>query len=310
MTQCSGRRAVLCVLALCLLSACGANDGQGTGERPSVTASLSPTRTLPSPTRSPDAPGQTEPESPSPTRTLPSPTRSADPPHQTESESDPGPSKSQTPSDATTPAPTAPSTREPEQESQQPTTRTSTVIAVPVPSATTPTPSDSLSPSPAAGQADGTAEESAVSPAVWVALALLVVAAIVGTWLLVRARKRRSWLTRLNAAKAEVAWFARELVPQLRASGSIDRVVGGWQVAAPRVASAEDQLTVLESSTHHEEDAARALQLRDAVRSAREKMETLSGPGSHDEWALDLDDVKALLEVALGPDDRSTIPAR
>ena len=149
-----------------------------------------------------------------------------------------------------------------------------------------------------------------MSPAVWVALALLVVAAIVGTWLLVRARKRRSWLTRLNAAKAEMAWFARELVPQLRASGSIDRVVGGWQVAAPRVASAEDQLTVLESSTHHEEDAARALQLRDAVRSAREKMETLSGPGSHDEWALDLDDVMALREVALGPDDRSTIPAR
>ena len=99
---------------------------------------------------------------------------------------------------------------------------------------------------------------------------------------------------------AEVEWFAGELIPQLRATGSVDQVAGGWQVARPRVASAEDQLTVLESSAGPE-DAARARQLRDAVRSASEKMETLSGPGRHDEWALDLDDVAALLVAALGP---------
>jgi len=140
-----------------------------------------------------------------------------------------------------------------------------------------------------------------VSTAVWVALAVLALAATVGTWLLVRARRRREWLTRLKATRAEVEWFARELIPQLRASGSVDRVAGGWQVAAPRVAAAEDELTVLESSAHSQEDAARARHLRDAVRSAREKMETLSGPGKHDEWALDLDDVAALLVAALGP---------
>ena len=42
-------------------------------------------------------------------------------------------------------------------------------------------------------------------------------------------------------------------------------------------------------------------------------METLSGPGSHDEWALDLDDVEALLVAVLGPtsvDRASTIPPR
>ena len=108
-------------------------------------------------------------------------------------------------------------------------------------------------------------------------------------------------------------WFARELIPQLRGSGSIDRVAGGWQVAVPRVAAAEDQLTVLESSTRSQEDAASARQLRDAVRSAREKMESLSGPGSHEEWALDLDDVEALLVAVLGPtsvDRASTIPPR
>jgi hypothetical protein len=276
MRSCAARCAVLCVLALGLLSACGANDGQVTADRPPVTASLSPTRTLPSPTRSADVPDQTESESPRPSRSL---TLSPD---------------------TKEPAPTAPSTREPEPKSQQPTVRTSTVIAVPVPSATSPAPSLSSSPSPA-GEAGGTAEDEAVSTAVWVALAVLAVAATVGTWLLVRGRRRRSWLARLTATRAEVAWFAGELIPQLRASGSVDRVAGGWQVAVPRVAAAEDQLTVLEASARSQEDAARARQLRNAVRSAREKLETLSGPGRHDEWALDLDEVAALLVAALGP---------
>jgi len=140
-----------------------------------------------------------------------------------------------------------------------------------------------------------------VPTAAWVALAALAVAATVGTWLLMRARRRRSWLTRLKAARAEVEWFAGDLIPQLRASGSVDQVAGGWRVAMPRVAAAEDQLTVLESSAPGPEDAARARRLRDAVRSASERMETLSGPGRHDEWTLDLDDVAALLVAALGP---------
>ena len=293
MPQRAAHCAVLCVLALFLLSACGAGGGQGTADRPSVTASLSPTRTLPSVTRSAVVTDQPEPESPRPSRSsTPSPETTTPAP--------------------TRPAPTTPSTRQAEPKPQQPTARTSTVIAVPVPTAASPTPTLSSSPSPAAGEAAGTAEEEAVSTAVWVAL-VLVVAATVGTWLLVRARRRRSWLTRLNGAKAEVAWFARELIPQLRASGSVDRVVGGWQVAVPRVASAEDQLTVLESSARSQEDAAQARQLRDAVRSARAKMETLSGPGPHDEWVLDLDDVVALLEAVLGPtsvDRPSAVPPR
>lgn len=288
----AARSAVLCVLALGLLSACGANDGandgQATGDRPSVTASLSPTRTLPSPTRSADAPDQTESELPRPSRSLTL-------------------SPGTTPSDTTTPetarpGPTASSTRQAGPTSQQPSTvRTSTVIAVPVPSSTSPAPSLSSSPSPVAGEAGETAGDEAVSTEGRVALAVLAVAATVGVWLLVRARRQRGWLARLQAATAEVEWFARELIPQLRASGSVDRVAGGWQVAMPRVASAEDQLTVLESSARSQEDVARARQLRDAVRSAREKMEALSGPGRHDEWALDLDDVAALLKAALGP---------
>ena len=296
MPPCAARSAVWCVLSLCLLSACGANDGQVTGDRPSVTTSLSPTRTLPSPTRSAGVPDQTESESPRPSRSL---TLSPDTTTPDTTAPDTTTPDTTTP-DTTGRGPTASSTRQPEPTSQQPTVRTSTVIAVPVPSVTSPAPSLSSS-SPAAGEAGGTAEDEAVSTAGWVALAVLAVTAAVGTWLLVRARRRRSWLTRLQAMRAEVEWFARELIPQLSASGSVDRVAGGWQVAEPRVAAAEDQLTVLESSAPTQEDAARARQLRDAVRSAREKMETLSGPGRHDEWALDLDEVAALLVAVLGP---------
>ena len=147
---------------------------------------------------------------------------------------------------------------------------------------------------------DAAGEETAPA-ALWVLLALLVVAVAGGAWLVMRSRKRHAWLERLHAAEAEVAWFARELVPQLRSSGSLDRVVGGWQVAVPRVAAAEDRLTALESSARTEGDTARARQLRDAVRSARRKLDRLAGLGAHDEWVLDLDDALAQLLAALGP---------
>jgi hypothetical protein len=282
MRPCATRFAVLCVLALGSLSACGANDGEGTADRPSVTTSLSPTRALPSPTRSAEASDQSESESARPSRSAALPPDTTRP-------------------DKTTPGHTSSSTQQPEPTARQPTVRTSTVIAVPVPSATSPAPSLSSSPSPTPDQDEATAENHGMSSAVWVALAVLAVAATVGTWLLMRTRRRRTWLTRLQATRAEVEWFARELMPQLRQSGSVDRVAGGWQVADPRITAAEDQLTVLESSAHSPEDAASARQLRDAVRSAREKMETLSGPGRHDEWALDLDDVEGLLVTVLGP---------
>lgn len=310
MPQRAAHGAVLCVLGLCLLSACGGGDGQVSGDRPSITASLSPTRTVPSVTRSAVVTDQPGSESPRPSRSsAPSP-GTATPAPTTPAPTTPAPT---TPA-PTRPAPTTPSTRQTEPKPQQPTVRTSTVIAVPVPTATASAPSLSSSPSPtpAPAEAAGTASEETVSTVVWVALAL-VVAATVGTWLLVRARRRRGWLTRLEGAKTEVAWFAGELIPQLRASGSVDRVAGGWQVAVPRIASAEDQLTVLESSARSREDAAQARQLRDAVRSAREKMETLSGPGTHDEWVLDLDDAAALLVAVLGPTSAgspSAVPPR
>ena len=292
---------LLCCLTLSLLAGCGAGGGEGAADRPSVTASLSPTRTPPSPTRTAVEPTATRSVvKPTPTRSAvsPTPTQSAVSPTPTQSEA---PRPSRTPSQSPNPTSTGPTrTSEP---AQQPTTVTSTVDAEPAPTVEASSASASASPStaPAAGEAAQTPDEGPVPAGVWVLLAVLVAAVAAGAWLLMRSRKRHAWLERLRAAETEVAWFSGELIPQLRSSGSVDRVVGGWQVAVPRVAAAEDQLTGLESSARTDEDAARARRLRDAVRSASRKVDTLAGLGVHDEWVLDLDDAQAQLLAALGP---------
>ena len=102
----------------------------------------------------------------------------------------------------------------------------------------------------------------------------------------------------------EVNWFARELLPELRQSRSLDQVVGGWEVGSTRVGHAEDQLTVLESSAPSETDGARAQTLRDAVRTARQRLDSLTTVAPHETWALDLDEVASALEAALGPAPR------
>ena len=257
----------LCGVVLCFVTACGGEGGGGGGEggadRPSVTGSVSPTRTPPSPTRSVSVPEQSEsePAAPRPSR---SPALSPD----------------------------ATRTSEPDQTSDAG-ARADECRDI------------ALDRSRRGGGRGGSADDSA-STAGWVALGLLVVLAMLGTWLLLRARRRRGWHTRLEAAEAEVAWFARDLVPQLRRAASADQMAGGWQVARPRIASAEDQLTVLESSAPGDQETERARLLRDAVRSARQDLDQLPGPGVRDAWARELDDVSDLLELALGPPVDST----
>ena len=145
-----------------------------------------------------------------------------------------------------------------------------------------------------------TSDEGVPSWIWWLLAGLLVVGAVVVVGVM-RARRRSRWRERLEAAETEVAWLARELLPQLRDTGSLERVAGGWQVGLPRVTALEDELTVLESSTKKVEDAARARTLRDAVRSAHARVDSLVAGGGQDIWALDLDEVVALLESALAP---------
>ena len=51
----------------------------------------------------------------------------------------------------------------------------------------------------------------------WLLLALLIAALAIGIPLLLRSRRRAAWLAQLSAAEAEAIWFARELIPELKA---------------------------------------------------------------------------------------------
>ena len=135
----------------------------------------------------------------------------------------------------------------------------------------------------------------------WWLLAALVVGTVVAIPLVVRARRRGAWRRELARVEAELAWFARELLPELRQAGSREQVAGGWTVGQTRVAAAEDELTVLESTAPDDAGRERARSLRDASRLARGRMNQITGPGAHDTWALDLDAVIADLDVVLGP---------
>ena len=210
-------------------------------------------------------------DKPSPTP-APTPTQSAEPP---------SPSRTQETNDTAKPAePSGPS--EGGQTEQQ--------------GAAQPTEPAAQEPSDADDQGDE------VPAWVWWLLAVLVLAALAGaTVLLVRARRRRRWLAELRGTEDELGWFARVLLPELRRSTSLEQVVGGWNVGAPRVAAAEDRLTVLESSAPGDADRTRARTLRDAARLARQRLDALATDLPHETWALDLDEVIADLEVALGP---------
>ena len=164
---------------------------------------------------------------------------------------------------------------------------------------TQPPPQETQSPEEPAADEGQSDEEGVPAGVWWLLVAVLLVAGVVAWVLVARSRRRGAWQSRLQEAEAEVAWLARELLPQLRRAGSLDRATGGWQVAAPRVAAAEDQLTVLESSAPSVAEGARSRELRDAVRQARARMEKLTNEGRTDLWALDVDDAMAGLEAAL-----------
>ena len=162
---------------------------------------------------------------------------------------------------------------------------------------------DQQSAEPEATPEDATPDEAAGTPAwVWWLLAASVLAAVAGTIAaVVHARRKHRWREELAATEVDVGWFARELLPNLRRSTSLDQVVGGWHVGSARVGAAEDRLTALEASAPTDEDRTRARTLRDAVRQARQRLESLALVAPHDSWALDLDEIVAGLEVTLGP---------
>jgi hypothetical protein len=258
------------VLLVLVLSSCGGADG-GDGDGPTF-----------SPTRTPTAtPSRSE---------LPTPTLS---PSATESPVEPSP----TPSPSGTESPVEPSPAPSEPPDQEPTSETPTPTATPT-DTDTETPADT---SAADEPADVAADDEAAPTWIWWLVGLVVIGSLLAVPLVVRSRRRNAWRQDVTGARSELEWCARELVPGLRQAGSREQVAGGWAVGQPRVAAAEDRLTVLESSAPDEAGRQEARSLRDAARRARAEMDRLTGPEPHEEWRADLDAVVAGLEAALRP---------
>ncbi|MFG1625292.1 hypothetical protein [Kribbella sp. NPDC049227] len=267
------RLVVLAVAAL-LLGACGGADSVGTptvapsrspGDRPEVTAAV------PSPTRSPS---RAETTAPSPEDTQPNPTQTV----------------------------TRTETRAPTRTNSQPNpTQTQTRTETTTQTQTQSQPASPTSPSTSPAIAPTSSETSGTPTWLWWVLIAFLVALAVAIALLVRSRHRQAWRDDLASAEDEVAWFARSLIPELRQTGSVEAVAGGWAVAASRVTAAEDRLTVLEASAPDESAQARAATLRDAVRSARVRMEALRESSTAETMPQDLDAIAVDLEAALTP---------
>ena len=147
-------------------------------------------------------------------------------------------------------------------------------------------------------EAETEAEDDGGTAGWWWLVAGLVLALAAGILLWSRARRRGAGRAELAAAEGEVSWLARELLPDLRDTGSREQVAGGWAVSSDRVVALEDRLTRLEATAKDEQVRGRARQLRDAVRSARTGMAGLVHRGAGDVRA-EIDELVAALEAVL-----------
>ena len=217
----------------------------------------------------------------SPTRDRPTATRSPSRTPDSPETSAPGPSSGPTSELSTDNAPT----------SNAPTRNPPTSSAPAV---------ESSPPEKAAG--GGSGDEEDTQSWWWLMIPVLAVAGVVAWLILRRSRSRQAWEARLASAESEVGWFARDLIPQLRGSGSAAGVSGGWAVAAPRVTSLDDDLSQLITTAPGDPQRARALTMRDAVRTARDRVAAVAGSTDPDaQWSLDLDDAQAPLLGVLVP---------
>jgi hypothetical protein len=127
---------------------------------------------------------------------------------------------------------------------------------------------------------------------------VLVVAVLIA--LLMRKRNRkRAWADKLSSSETDVAWFARELIPQLSQAPSVQQMAGGWRISSDRVVAAEDRLTTLEAAAVDDMGRGQAQTLRDAVRGARARLDTLATVYDRAEALSQLQAAAGELEAAL-----------
>ncbi len=289
----SARLAALTVGGAILLTACGGGGGVNLPTlSPSRTANVSPTASLPAVTQ----PTVTEPTVTLPTPSLPTRTTSgiAEP-------------TSLPPTTTTPPTPTPTERTETSSPTATPTetTRTPTETTSPASPAPTPTTSETSAvaqpsaPSTTVAVGSTAAESEGVPAWVWWLLAAIVIALAITVPVLLRRRRMDRWLEDFERARAEVAWLARELIPQLRQIGSRQLAGGGIEVSSARIIAAEDQLTALIASAPDDVTLERSRILRDALRDARTRLDAVASSGTDETLATDLDDVAGELEAAL-----------
>ena len=215
-----------------------------------------------------------------------------------EPEPEPEPSDSEEPSEPASQSPTEIRSETPSETPSQSPSETPT--ASPTESAP-PSATAEASPTPSPESADGetSTDEDGVPAGVWWLVAAVVAGLAIGVPLVLRSRRRKTWQANYATARAEAAWLTRELVPELRRSGSREQVAGGWGVSSARVRALEDSLTALEATSPDEPPGAQARALRDAVRAARVRIEALVAPGSGLSTSAELAGVSTDLELAL-----------
>ena len=194
-----------------------------------------------------------------------------------------------------------------------PTTATATVTATVAPTVTSapPTP-HTATPTPTQSQAlTATSSTTSSTPAWlwWLIGAVVLTVAVLIAFLMRKRNRKRAWADKLSSSQTDVAWFARELIPQLSQAPSVQQMAGGWRMSSDRVVAAEDRLTTLEAAAVDDIGRGQARTLRDAVRGARARLDTLATIYDRAEAFSQLQAAAGELEAALAAVHPATQPS-
>jgi len=173
-----------------------------------------------------------------------------------------------------------------------------TATLAPTPQPATPTPT------PTAAQTEAvtpTSSDTSSTPAWlwWLIGAIVLAVAVVSAFLIRRNNRKQAWADKLSSSEADVAWFARELIPHLSQAPSVQQIAGGWRISSDRVIAAEDRLTSLEAAAIDDVGRGQARTLRDAVREARARLDALAVGGDMATALSQLQGAAGELEAAL-----------